>query len=46
MNIASQTGVSNYVNVGETDVGRVMPTVGFEYRYPLSLKYLAERLSA
>ena len=35
MNIASQTGVSNYVNVGETDVGRVMPTAGLEYRYPL-----------
>jgi LPS-assembly protein len=35
MNIDSQTGVSNYINVGETDVGRVMPTVGLEYRYPL-----------
>ena len=35
MNIASQTGVSNYINVGETDVGRVMPTAGLEYRYPL-----------
>ena len=35
MNITDQTGVSNYINVGETDVGRVMPTAGLEYRYPL-----------
>jgi LPS-assembly protein len=35
MNISSQPGVSNYLNVGQTDVGRVMPTAGLEYRYPL-----------
>jgi LPS-assembly protein len=35
MNIASQPGVSNYINLGQTDVGRVMPTAGLEYRYPL-----------
>ena len=35
MNINSQPGVSNYLNVGETDLGRVMPTAGIEYRYPL-----------
>jgi LPS-assembly protein len=35
MNISNQPGVSNYVNVGQTDVGRVMPTAGIEYRYPL-----------
>jgi LPS-assembly protein len=35
MNIASQPGVANYINVGQTDVGRVMPTAGLEYRYPL-----------
>ena len=35
MNISNQVGVSNYINVGQTDIGRVMPTAGFEYRYPL-----------
>jgi LPS-assembly protein len=35
MNISNQPGVSNYINVGQTDVGRVMPTAGIEYRYPL-----------
>jgi LPS-assembly protein len=35
MNISSQPGVANYITVGETDVGRVMPTAGVEYRYPL-----------
>jgi LPS-assembly protein len=35
MNISAQPGVSNYINVGETDIGRVMPTAGVEYRYPL-----------
>jgi LPS-assembly protein len=35
MNIASQPGVSNYINVGQSDLGRVMPTAGLEYRYPL-----------
>ncbi|MCC6777848.1 MAG: LPS-assembly protein LptD [Hyphomicrobiales bacterium] len=35
MTITDQPGVSNYINVGETDIGRVMPTAGLEYRYPL-----------
>jgi LPS-assembly protein len=35
MTITDQPGVSNYINVGETDIGRVMPTAGIEYRYPL-----------
>ena len=35
MNIASQPGVSNYINVGQSDIGRVMPVAGLEYRYPL-----------
>ena len=32
--IDNQVGVSNYIQTGTTDVARVMPTVGFEYRYP------------
>jgi LPS-assembly protein len=35
MNVANQPGVANYISVGQTDVGRVMPTAGVEYRYPL-----------
>ena len=35
MDISAQPGVSNYLNVGQTDIGRVMPTAGLEYRYPL-----------
>ena len=33
--VSAQPGVSNYINVGQTDLGRVMPTAGLEYRYPL-----------
>jgi len=33
--VSAQPGVSNYINIGQTDVGRVMPTAGVEYRYPL-----------
>jgi LPS-assembly protein len=33
--VSSQPGVSNYINTGQSDVGRVMPTAGVEYRYPL-----------
>ena len=33
--VSAQTGVSNYINIGQTDLGRVMPTAGMEYRYPL-----------
>jgi LPS-assembly protein len=35
MNISNQTGVSNFINTGQSDVGRVMPVAGLEYRYPL-----------
>jgi LPS-assembly protein len=33
--VDNQPGVSNYIHVGETDLGRVMPTAGLEYRFPL-----------
>jgi LPS-assembly protein len=32
--IANQPGVSNFLPVGDTNALRLMPTVGFEYRYP------------
>jgi LPS-assembly protein len=32
--IVNDPGVSNFMKAGETDVARVMPTVGMEYRYP------------
>jgi LPS-assembly protein len=32
--IDNQSGVSNYASIGETQVGRLMPAVGLEYRYP------------
>ncbi len=35
INISNQPGVSTYIGVGDTDIGRVMPTAGVEYRYPL-----------
>jgi LPS-assembly protein len=35
INVADQPGVSNYIHVGQEDIGRVMPTAGLEYRYPL-----------
>jgi LPS-assembly protein len=34
INIRSDPGVSNYITPGESQVTRVMPTVGLEYRYP------------
>jgi LPS-assembly protein len=33
-NVYNQPGVSNFLPTGNTDVARVMPAVGFEYRYP------------
>ncbi|MCS3882250.1 lipopolysaccharide assembly outer membrane protein LptD (OstA) [Bradyrhizobium elkanii] len=33
--ISNQPGVSNFLPVGDTQTVRLMPTVGFEYRYPL-----------
>jgi LPS-assembly protein len=35
MNVLNQPGVANYMNTGQSDFARVMPTVGLEYRYPL-----------
>jgi LPS-assembly protein len=35
MDVSNQSGVSNFINVGQSDVGRVMPVAGLEYRYPL-----------
>jgi LPS-assembly protein len=32
--VANQPGVANYINVGDTQALRAMPTVGLEYRYP------------
>jgi LPS-assembly protein len=32
--VAGQTGVGNYISPGNTEVARIMPTVGLEYRYP------------
>jgi LPS-assembly protein len=34
VNIKDEIGVSNYITPGDTQVARVMPTVGLEYRYP------------
>ena len=34
MQVDNQPGVSNYINTGETDLVRAMPTIGMEYRYP------------
>jgi LPS-assembly protein len=35
MNISNQAGVSNFINTSQSDIGRVMPVAGLEYRYPL-----------
>jgi LPS-assembly protein len=35
INVSNQVGVANYIQVGDSEVGRVMPTAGLEYRYPL-----------
>jgi LPS-assembly protein len=35
MNISNQSGVSNFINTSQSDIGRVMPVAGLEYRYPL-----------
>ncbi|HME30431.1 MAG TPA: LPS-assembly protein LptD [Pseudolabrys sp.] len=34
MQISNEPGVSNFINTGESDLVRAMPTAGFEYRYP------------
>jgi LPS-assembly protein len=32
--VSNQPGVANYINPGNTDIVRAMPTAGLEYRYP------------
>jgi LPS-assembly protein len=32
--VSNQPGVSNYINPGNTDVFRAMPTAGLEYKFP------------
>jgi LPS-assembly protein len=34
MQINNDVGVSNYINTGDTNLVRAMPTIGLEYRYP------------
>jgi LPS-assembly protein len=34
LSIKSETGVQNYLPSGDSTIGRVMPAVGLEYRYP------------
>ncbi len=34
MHVNSDPGVSNYINTGDSNLVRAMPTVGMEYRYP------------
>ena len=34
LSVKGETGVSNYLPTGDSSVGRVMPAVGLEYRYP------------
>ncbi len=34
LNVENQPGVSNYIATGSSELSRVMPTAGVEYRYP------------
>ncbi len=34
MQIDNQPGVANFIDTGDSTIGRAMPTVGLEYRYP------------
>ncbi len=34
VDVANQAGVSNYIPVGNSELARVMPVAGVEYRYP------------
>jgi LPS-assembly protein len=34
LSVKNETGVSNYLPGGDSSVGRIMPAVGLEYRYP------------
>jgi LPS-assembly protein len=35
LNIENQPGVANYIATGQSELARVMPVAGVEYRYPL-----------
>jgi LPS-assembly protein len=35
INVSNQLGVSNFIQPGQADLGRVMPTAGVEYHFPL-----------
>jgi LPS-assembly protein len=35
VDVDNQPGVSNYIATGDTELARVMPVAGLEYRYPL-----------
>jgi LPS-assembly protein len=35
LNVNNQPGVSNYIATGQSELARVMPVAGVEYRYPL-----------
>ena len=35
MQINNDPSVANFINTGDTNLVRAMPTVGLEYRYPL-----------
>jgi LPS-assembly protein len=35
LNVDNQPGVSNYIATGQSELARVMPVAGVEYRYPL-----------
>jgi LPS-assembly protein len=34
VNVADQPGVANFMPIGESELARIMPTAGLEYRYP------------
>jgi LPS-assembly protein len=34
VNVDNQVGVSNYIGTGQSDLARIMPVAGAEYRYP------------
>jgi len=35
VDVDNQPGVSNYISTGESELARIMPVAGLEYRYPL-----------
>ena len=34
VNVSAAPGVSNFMSTGQTEIARIMPTAGVEYRYP------------